>query len=898
MRVLVGRASSTTGGPALRPVIELAAAASQVWPVLPAGLGGYRAVLARLCPAWGEAAPAEPPTMVLADALLRLCTGTPEGVLVVVEDLHWADPETLQVVEFWADHVPGTGVRLMLTCRRQPPPGQDLMLALQRRGQAEVLALARLNGDEAVAFTRACLGGGSLGPGISELIEPASGLPLLLEDLLADAVGSGLLRRCDDRWTCEAARLQPPPGFVASVQARVAALGDPGSRAVEAAAVLGIPFAAAWLPRLTDTEPGPVSAALDSAVAGQLLEYDAGSGRYSFRHALTREAVLLGLPAARRRSYEERCAALGGRWGVPADALAEHLAGAGRADDGAVLLLRASRSERATGTRGSSLRMLARAHELATRPRLARATALAYATALAEMGRAAEARRVAADVLPLLDPTDAADLRLGLATAALAAEEVGQARREVDLAQATTRLSEQQWARVWAVRAGIALQSADAGRVVEAEHLAHRAVAAARAAGRPDVTCDALLVLGRCTRLRDLAGAEQAFARARDEASAAGQRLARVHALAELGTVQMMREVRADTLQMAHEASEAIGDLVAAAGITVNLAAVRIMRGELAEAVSIARKGMEAARRYGLGEALPALLVFEGIARGFQGSVSDMEARLSEAEALAPDSPDVLAAAWAIGRATHAQLEDDRERALHCLARADSILRAKPALMVDPAAGPLLLTRSLESLPTDRAIIAAERRSGLGSAWTVMWVEAARAVRAGATGGSPIPHQRLAREAAERYPVFGLVAQRLTAEAAVRHGWGEPAPWLRDLELAAIDRGYPRLAAACRSLARQAGVIVPRRRAVDVGLPAALRVLGVTAREADVLGLMPQRLTNAQMAQRLYISPRTVEKHVASLLLKTGARDRAALARVAEDPAGAPAYPQVRHPPG
>ena len=57
--------------------------------------------------------------------------------------------------------------------------------------------------------------------------------------------------------------------------------------------------------------------------------------------------------------------------------------------------------------------------------------------------------------------------------------------------------------------------------------------------------------------------------------------------------------------------------------------------------------------------------------------------------------------------------------------------------------------------------------------------------------------------------------------------------------------------------------------------------LGVTAREAEVLELVGERLSNKDIAARLYLSPRTVEKHVASLLLKTGAADRAALGRLA-----------------
>ena len=65
---------------------------------------------------------------------------------------------------------------------------------------------------------------------------------------------------------------------------------------------------------------------------------------------------------------------------------------------------------------------------------------------------------------------------------------------------------------------------------------------------------------------------------------------------------------------------------------------------------------------------------------------------------------------------------------------------------------------------------------------------------------------------------------------------------------------------------------MPRHRAGDGELPGRLRALGVTEREADVLRLVAQGLGNREIAERMFLSPRTVEKHVASLLAKTGLR--------------------------
>jgi DNA-binding NarL/FixJ family response regulator len=64
-------------------------------------------------------------------------------------------------------------------------------------------------------------------------------------------------------------------------------------------------------------------------------------------------------------------------------------------------------------------------------------------------------------------------------------------------------------------------------------------------------------------------------------------------------------------------------------------------------------------------------------------------------------------------------------------------------------------------------------------------------------------------------------------------------------------------------------------------VPSALRAVGVTSREVDVLQLMGDGLTNTAIAQRLVLSPRTIETHVANLVAKTGVSNRAGLVALA-----------------
>jgi DNA-binding CsgD family transcriptional regulator len=119
---------------------------------------------------------------------------------------------------------------------------------------------------------------------------------------------------------------------------------------------------------------------------------------------------------------------------------------------------------------------------------------------------------------------------------------------------------------------------------------------------------------------------------------------------------------------------------------------------------------------------------------------------------------------------------------------------------------------------------------------------------------------------------------RLIAEAALDRGWGEPVTWLREALSFFDERGYQRVAAACRRLLLQAGAPLPRRGRGNSTVPQALRARGVTSREVDVLSLIMQGLSNRQIGERLYLSPKTVEKHIEHLMDKTGAARRIELA--------------------
>ena len=87
----------------------------------------------------------------------------------------------------------------------------------------------------------------------------------------------------------------------------------------------------------------------------------------------------------------------------------------------------------------------------------------------------------------------------------------------------------------------------------------------------------------------------------------------------------------------------------------------------------------------------------------------------------------------------------------------------------------------------------------------------------------------------------------------------------------------PAPAAPC--CAAPGSCVAQRRHGADE-IPAALRSAGVTVREYEILKLLADRLSNREIARRLHLSPRTVEKHVASLIVKTGQPDRILLGQL------------------
>jgi len=345
-------------------------------------------------------------------------------------------------------------------------------------------------------------------------------------------------------------------------------------------------------------------------------------------------------------------------------------------------------------------------------------------------------------------------------------------------------------------------------------------------------------------RSRDLTAAAGVLRRELAAAERAGLVLWRLRALNELGTVEVMRDARGDRLRRAYELAVRVGALDTAASTLINLAGLYVMTDVIPEALAAAGRARQLAAPLGAAQAVAAATAIEAVAHGLAGRRADMEQGLRRAVELAPDDADIAAYATGGTRGVVALLFEERAEALAAFARAREL--GAPIRAADPWHTALLVL-AVQGDATVSEVEAELARATAGARWPAAWLGYAHAVTLAAAGGRTAAETAFgkAERAASRYPLFRAIALRLAAEAALEHPFGDPVTWLRDAEAAFVSRRLPRIASACRGLLARAGAPATRRRGRgDAALAPDLLRLGVTAREAEVLELVGERLPN------------------------------------------------------
>jgi DNA-binding CsgD family transcriptional regulator/tetratricopeptide (TPR) repeat protein len=914
--VLTGRGTESTVPVPYRPVAEalMGAARDGIEPEA-RGLAQYRAALGALVPEWSEPgdSSAEISPVILGEAVLRvLALPGWQGGLLVLEDLHWADPETLAIVEYLADNVGSTNVLCLITQRDGGGSASaDLLQAATARRVASRVDVPRLTPGAVGQMAAACLNVEDVPTEVRGLLADCDGLPFAVEEILAAAVTSGELVRGEQGWHVNGeVSTGVPDSIVGSVRNRLAALGPAVTNVIVSAAIFGRQFDWRLLPRVACVPETKVLEALQRAREVQLIEpIGPESGRFRFRHSLTRDAIVSNLlpPELAARSAAAADAIEEAHPGCPGDwceLAAELHAAAGAPAAAARLLLMAGRRSLHQGAISSAIAALEDASKLlAGSPRPEPEVDIEIEDVLTE------ALALAGDYSQLVPVADDLIARLAASGAdprreALILLRVANTRPEDHLDAAMAKLSAAEAiagklqdvelaSRIDAVAARCALAG---GKLDRAQELAQRSLASAERAGlqgwAADVGFASLEVIGRRERMRDLPAAREAFERARQIADRTERGVLHIKALHELGTIDMLESGSADRLIHVRELAHHAGVLSTATTIELQLANLWSLGTDLDRALAAARQCERSAAQLGITKLEAMGLVLQANVHAIRDEREQAERAIHLAENLVADDAEILFTIWGQSRVLVSLFRDDLPRAAKASQTGMSFgLQAKTSPMraqnfYSAMQSPVLAPRRawglyvlLQTVCGDggRAAIAEAEGSDVAVSWNKGCLTYAEAVLEGRKGNGERA-SALAAEGSKHFapfaPWWNHLARRLVAPAALEDGWGDPVAWMREAAAEFDATSHDRLASACRGILRRAGERVPRSGRGSAQVPVQMRRLGITSREMDVFLLVARGFSNTEIAGRLYISPKTVETHIASLVAKTGQAGR------------------------
>lgn len=820
------------------------------------------------------------------------------GLVVILDDLHWADPASLELLDHLVRHPVPAPLALVVSRRdRQAPAALSTALADGvDTGAVLRLALGPLGERDCVEE----LAGDLPQPQAAELYAASEGNPLYFLALLQAHRGARLPRMPSSTPPAAAAYGGPdglPAGLEALLLAELSPLSPMERLTVEAAAVLGDHTTPAMIGALTDSDVTDVIEALNQVMRRDLVRPGQGGRRLALRHPLIRTLVHESINPWRREELHRRAAAELARAGASVVERAHHLEQSLTHWDpqAATVLTEAAEQTAATAPATSAhwlefvLRLLPDTPEhLARRRELM----LLRARALGVSGGLKESRDLLHQVIEMPGADDDA-----LRTSAVAL---------------------------------CSLVERHLGRFPECEALLRRELA--RSPGRPrSQTIDLRLELGFCGLMSAsrFPGMRSEVAEALTMARSLGDEIREVRALALAamgeayeGDVAAARRFAAPAARLADALTD--NDLAALCESLCILGWTEAFLESYTDAARHADRGLEIARRTGQLYLLPQILVCKAYISLTTCRITTALELVEEAAAIAralgsgellafalafraqillqarpPGDPGPLACAeeavaaagtndswWAslawCMLAYAALSAGDPHRVPDILLHAgggSGLRRLQPS--VRPSYLELLATAAIATGDVEKAERWAER-AHMEAEQLGLPVQRGAALRGlahvAAQRGDTAAAARMFAEAAADSARSGASlreAQSLLLGAPLMKAAGDGSRaavmWRRGSRLA--SEGGARLLAGLAERVRPAVFGSSSRTSEPVG-----GLTGLTAREREITELVAEGLTNQTIATRLYLSPRTVESHIARVYRKTGVSSRAALA--------------------
>ena len=871
-------------------------------------------------PAWVQAR--------IFEALLALLRtlGDHAPVVFIVEDLHWSDSSTRDVLSFLARNARTERLAVVGTYRTDElsrrHPLRPWLSEMERVPRVVRIDIGRFGRAELDAQIAAILGHRGSVDLLDAIERRAEGNPFFVEELLASGAG------------------QPgdslPPTLRDVLMTRVTALSEDAQRILGVAAVAGRTVESDLLAEVAGSEETAVEGALREALAAQILAIDPQShpDAYRFRHALLAEAVYDDLlPSERRRLHAAYATALdalpvaaGAQGANQLAALAHHATAAHEPMRALRAWVNAARAAAAAHAFHAASQAYERAIELwdavpaDDRPTDTDAAALYHEGALAAMvsGRDNRAVHLARAALDRLDPDQhlerwaAANERLARALWISGRMDEGLARLEATAVRLASAEASQTRARVLAAKAGAHMLRGDHPEAIEA---ATAAIEEARATGAWHSEGHALNTLGtsigltgRCAEGLPILRQGFALARAHQDVDDIGRGFANLSStLIICGQPEESLAVALEGVAWARSVGASRGYGVFIAGNAVD-AALQLGRWDQAQDLvdELLAGDPEGVNLMGMIAVVGLLYARVGRfqeAEHLLGDGATLIEPLHEAQFTGPIHVGMVELALATGRVEQA-VEAAREGLGRLNRTQDRYYQTELVAMAARAEADRaeLARASRDSAIADSAATAAAAYAAELEGWVaeiddpaafgglLLADSAMAAAEARRAAGDPDPGSwRVAVDAADRagyawrkaYARYRLGEALLGARAPRR----ESTDALGEASASARALGAAPLVGWIDALARRSRIEIPSvgegsEEPADDG-ETAPDDHGLTTREREVLALLVEGHTNRRIAEQLFISESTAGVHVSNILGKLGVTSRTEAATVA-----------------